>query len=178
MKYLQPVALTAVLCAALGLGSPGNAAAATLLTPAVSATVNAVDTQSGQPNVIKVQKVPGGRVGSNNSGNRGNRNRRAKRRFYNPGVFLDGGFYNHGGYYNDPYYDNSYNEPYYNAPSYGPARYSCGDIRGMLRQQGYRHIQAHDCTGKVYTFVAYAGHKRYKLRIRSKNGSIKTRKRL
>ena len=48
----------------------------------------------------------------------------------------------------------------------------------MLRRRGYRRIRSYDCTGKVYTFIAYAGHKRYKLRVRSRNGSIKTRKRL
>ena len=47
----------------------------------------------------------------------------------------------------------------------------------MLRQRCQRNIQTHDCAGKVYTFVTYAGYKRYKLRVRFKNGSIKTRKR-
>ena len=48
----------------------------------------------------------------------------------------------------------------------------------MLRRRGYRHIRAYDCTGKVYSFIAYIGHKRYKLRIRSRDASTKTRKRL
>ena len=47
----------------------------------------------------------------------------------------------------------------------------------MLRQRCQRNTQTHDCAGKVYTFVTYTGYKRYKLRVRCKNGSIKTRKR-
>lgn len=81
-------------------------------------------------------------------------------------------------YYYNPYYTDPFYYPHYDEPYYAPSRYSCGEIRRMLRRRGYRRIQAHDCTGKVYTFIAYAGHKRYKLRVRSRNASIKTRKRL
>ena len=184
MKYVRPLALAAVMCAALGLSSLSGASAGTMITPAVSTTAAAVSVLGGHSDVIKVQKTPGNRktgpyAKKRNKRHNNKRNRRNKRRFYNPGVYLDGGYYGNNRYYNDPYYDDSYyDDPYYSAPSYKPRRYSCGQIRNMLRQQGYRRIRAHDCTGKVYTFIAFAGHKRYKLRIRSKNASIKTRKRI
>ena len=187
MNYIRPLAFAAAVCATFGLSSVSGASAGTIMAPAVSGTANAVSTYGAGLGVTKVQKTPGNRVtgpyantgpnakiGPNANKRRNKRRRHNKRRYYNPGVFLDGGYYGNNYYYDDPYYD----DPYYNAPSYRPSRYSCSQIRNMLRRQGYRRIRAHDCTGKVYTFIAYAGHKRYKLRIRSKNASIKTRKRI
>ena len=183
MNYIRPLAFTAAVCATLGLSSLAGATAATMMVPAVSTTANTVTALGGKPGIIKVQKTPGKRKTGPYSNKRNNnknrkRHRKNKRRYYNPGVYLDGGIYGYDSYYDDPYYDDPYYDPYYSAPKYKRGRYSCGQIRNMLRQHGYRHIRAHDCTGKVYTFIAYAGHKRYKLRVRSKNGSIKTRKRI
>ena len=187
MSYIRPLAFATAVCATFGLSSLSGASAATILAPALSGTANAIGTSAAPSGVIKVQKTPGirdtGPYANKRNKRRNKRHRRNKRRYYNPGVFVDGGYYGYGGYYDDPYYDPYYDDPYYDdpyysAPSYRPSRYTCGQIRNMLRRQGYRRIRAHDCTGKVYTFIAYAGHKRYKLRIRSKNASIKTRKRI
>lgn len=99
------------------------------------------------------------------------RHKRYRRRYDNRGVFI--GLYPYYTY--DPYYDDPY---YYDEPEYVPERLTCREVIGLLRDWGYRHIKVHDCTGKVYTFVAYAGRKRYRLRIYSHDGSFKTRRRI
>ncbi len=179
MKHYRPMALAIALVSMLGLGSAQQVAAGPLLAKGVAAVVGIADATT--PNLSLVKDPPSVKNFYRNQNNRRYKQRNKKhrrhnkKRFYNPGVYLDGGYNNRYGHTYDPYYQDPYYDP---APNYGPARYSCGEIRRMLRQRGYRNIRAHDCTGKVYTFVAFAGHKRYKLRVRSKNGSIKTRKRL
>ena len=101
-----------------------------------------------------------------------------RRRFYNPGVFVDGSLE-----YLDPYYGHMNPGVCVDPPSHEPAprkshRLSCQDVQRLLHQHGYRRIRAHDCKGKIYNFDAYYGSKRYKLKVRSRNGSIKSRARI
>lgn len=196
MRQARILAIAGAVCAALGFSAIGNASATTLF--GASAAPDSMQTATtAVPHVIRVQKTSDNRTvrekrrratqdpslySGKNYTNKPSKNkvykkrkRRTKKRYYNPDVWVG------GDYYYDPYYDDPYYDPYYyDEPSYSPSygRLSCGEIIHILRRKGYRRIQAHDCTGKVYTFVAYAGHKRYKLRVYSRNGSFKSRTRL
>lgn len=184
MKQVQILALTGAMFSALAFGIVGNASAGSLmpLAPAVLVTQSAMPF-AARPHVLKIQKTGDKtyRSRQNNQRRQQRKSSKKKKHYYNPGVWVGGdGYYDP--YYDDPYYNDPFYDPYYSTPNYNTApsygRLSCGQIIGMLRQKGYRRIEARDCTGKVYTFFAYAGHKRYKLRIRSRNGSFKTRKRI
>ena len=98
-----------------------------------------------------------------------------RRRFYNPGVFLDGGLEyldpNYGGINHGECLDGRDHRP-------APRRLSCRDVREILRERGYRRIRSYDCKGSVYGFRAERGSRRFKLRVRSRNGRIASRKRI
>lgn len=98
-----------------------------------------------------------------------------RRRFYNPGVFLDGGLE-----YLDPNYGGINHGECLDPPDQRPAprRLSCRNVREILRDHGYRRIRSYDCKGAVYGFHADRGSRRYKLRVRSKTGRIASRTRL
>ena len=98
-----------------------------------------------------------------------------RRRFYNPGVFLDGGLD-----HLDPNYGGINHGECLDPPDYRPAprRLSCRNVRELLRERGYRRIRSYDCKGSVYGFRAERGSKRYKLRVRSRSGRITSRKRI
>lgn len=197
MKQVQILALAGAMYSALAFGIAGSASASSLMPLASSVLVTQSTTPSAtHPHVLKVQKTgdKSYRKRQNNqrlqqykpNNNKKHHNKKKhynkkKKRYYNPGVWVGGDRY-YDPYYDDPYYNDPFYDPYYATPNYNTApsygRLSCRQIIGMLRQKGYRRIEARDCTGKVYTFFAYAGHKRYKLRVRSRNGSFKTRKRI
>lgn len=98
-----------------------------------------------------------------------------RRRFYNPGVFLDGGLE-----YLDPNYGGINHGECLDPPDQraAPRRLSCRSVREILRDHGYRRIRSYDCKGKVYGFHADRGSRRYKLRVRSRTGRIASRTRL
>jgi len=96
-----------------------------------------------------------------------------RRRFYNPGVFLDGGLD-----HLDPNYGEMNHGECLDPPPRRSDRLSCREVREILLERGYRRIRSRDCKGTVYGFHANRGSKRYKLRVRSRNGTIASRKRL
>lgn len=177
MKSVNSIALAAGVFAALFATASSGATASPLLN---LTNQSAAVAEPAREHVIKIQKTTrdnGVPYWSNRAYQPGHNPYR------NHGVYLDrrspGYYTRHNPYYDEPYPHQYYNndpDPYYDRPRSG--RYSCGEIVRMLCNRGYRNIQPYDCKGKVYSFFAYSGHQRYKLRVRSKNGSIKTRKRL
>lgn len=57
-------------------------------------------------------------------------------------------------------------------------RLTCQDVHDLLVQRGYRRVRSYDCKGKNYKFYGDLGQKQYKITVRSKNGTIKLRRRI
>ena len=91
-----------------------------------------------------------------------------------PNYYGDG--YNGAGYYGDGYSGegDDYRRPqrYYDDR---PTRYSCRQVRRQLRARGWRNIEAQDCEGRYYSFIAYRHGDAYELRVRSRDGEIVSR---
>ena len=177
MRHMHSIAFAAGLCMTVAAG--GALASPMLSVSNIPETLTLGDANTMSEHVVRVQKTESNSVPI--------WAKRAYPRYQYPrrnhGVYLDRrspGYYSrHNPYYDEPYPHQYYSndpDPYYDRPRSG--RYSCGEIIRMLRNRGFHRIQPYDCKGKVYSFFAYAGHKKYKLRVRSKNGSIKTQKRL
>ncbi|MGI9412565.1 MAG: hypothetical protein ACR2PM_02790 [Hyphomicrobiales bacterium] len=164
MKRNRLLALIAVLFTTHGWNTAGEATAGSL-TPTAAATIAAPLEER-----IGFSGKQGGSIWHVQCGK--------KRRFFNPGVFLDGGLD-----YLDPYDGYPPPDPCDRARPHDPAqrtshRLGCREVRELLRRRGYRRIRAQDCKGKIYGFDAYLGRKRFKLRVRSSSGAIASRTRI
>lgn len=83
--------------------------------------------------------------------------------------------YNDGDGYDDGYYRDD--NPGYGVyePPRSSYRLSCRDVRRKLRNNGWRNVQAQDCEGRVYSFIARRHGDTYELRVNSRNGRVVSR---
>ena len=88
---------------------------------------------------------------------------------YGDGYYGDG--YNGDGYYGE---GDDYRRPqrFYDDR---PSRLSCRQVRRQLRARGWRNVEAQDCDGRYYSFIAYRHGDAYELRVRSRDGEIVSR---
>lgn len=163
MKHNLPLALIAAFCATFGPNLTGDASAGSPMRTAAAQIAAPLKDHPDAHGVV----------------DRGETVRRVrackKRRFYNPGVFLDGGLEHLDRNYGGMNYGRCVEPPSHEPAPRRSHRLSCRNVRELLRQRGYRRIRAHDCRGNIYNFDAYLGSRRFKLRVRSKNGTIKSR---
>jgi hypothetical protein len=81
------------------------------------------------------------------------------------------------GYYGDGYSGegDDYRRPQRFYDDRRPSRLSCRQVRRSLRARGWRNIEAQDCDGRYYSFIAYRHGDAYELRVRSRDGEIVSR---
>jgi hypothetical protein len=94
---------------------------------------------------------------------------------YNDGYQGDG--YQGDGYYGD---DGGYGEERrydrrYRRYDDRPARMSCRQVRRELRANGWRNVEAQDCEGRFYTFIAWRHGEAYEIRVRSRDARVVSR---
>ena len=79
--------------------------------------------------------------------------------------------------YDEPRYDDGYDSPGYGVyePPRRTYRLSCRDVRRKLRNDGWRRVEAQDCEGRYYSFIAWRRGSPYELRVSSKNGRVVSR---
>jgi hypothetical protein len=68
--------------------------------------------------------------------------------------------------YVEEVYDDGYEEPH---RSY---RVSCGQAARMLRNNGYRRVEAQDCGGRRYSFVGWRRGEPYLVTVSARSGRI------
>ena len=51
-------------------------------------------------------------------------------------------------------------------------RISCGEARRIVRDRGFRNVQARECEGRTYTFTARRDGRRILLYVNSRNGNV------
>lgn len=89
------------------------------------------------------------------------------------------------GYYGDPYYGRPRYyppQPYYGGGYYAPPRpvyrpyrarrISCRQGRRIVRNRGFYKVKARDCRGRNYVFHGRKNGRKYRIRMRSRNGRI------
>jgi hypothetical protein len=86
-----------------------------------------------------------------------------------PGDGYDGGYDQDTGIYyrhQRPRYrdDNDDDDDY--------GRLSCGEARRMVRRQGFRRVQADDCSGRRYRFTAFRRGEAFSIRVSARSGRI------
>ena len=67
------------------------------------------------------------------------------------------------------HHKHQYHKPHYRS---GDHAISCFEAAGRLWQQGYRSIEAHDCHGPTYGFLANSNLSRYEVEVSAKTGNI------
>jgi hypothetical protein len=84
-----------------------------------------------------------------------------------PGDGYDGGYDQDTGiYYRTPrrrHYDDD-------GDDYG--RLSCGEARRMVRRQGFRRVEARDCSGRRFRFIGFRRGDAYSIAVSARSGRI------
>jgi hypothetical protein len=78
------------------------------------------------------------------------------------------GYY--GGYDQDTGIYRRFRPRYHDDYDYG--RLSCGEARRLVRRQGFRHIEARDCSGSRYRFTGWRRGTPFSIRISARSGRI------
>ena len=52
------------------------------------------------------------------------------------------------------------------------ANVSCNEARGLVRENGFRNVVAHDCNGRTYTFSATRHNHRVIVYVNSRTGAV------
>lgn len=80
-------------------------------------------------------------------------------------------YFNYPGY---PVYPRYY--PYYNEPPYYYAdKMTCRQARRMLLRRGFHDVEAVDCAGQFYVFVAFKRGLEYRARVNAFSGATRLR---
>jgi hypothetical protein len=72
------------------------------------------------------------------------------------------------------WYDPGFEDPY-GRPDYRPryrSNISCGEARGIVRENGFRNVVARECNGRTYTFNATKNNRRVIIYVNSRTGAV------
>jgi hypothetical protein len=80
--------------------------------------------------------------------------------YYDSGYPQDDSVYRH----HRRHYDN------YDEQDYGGL--SCGEARRLVRNEGFRHVQAEDCSGRRFSFTGWRHGDEFAIRVSARSGQI------
>lgn len=82
--------------------------------------------------------------------------------------------------FDDRYCDRGYRPsgfiepPRYYDPPRGYGRVSCREARQIVREEGFRRVRTESCGGKYHRFIGFQDGEPYLIRVRSRNGAIRS----